>query len=190
MSLEKRIQRFYIFYLYHSLRTTYTELQSFPSPWNQKNNAECDISKMGTMPVILTELMFFCPLRTVVCAVPHNAGCAEPGMPGAAEGASLRVVRPGPTRGSDGNIPQPPATGVKIDGTFTPISLVLLGPTQAPFHVQSIKLTVQGSGQENVTRSLIWAHLEEKGGAENANSLRGWSSAEFIKFSAHFGERG
>ena len=58
LSLEMRIQQFRFFLFVHGVMTTRTELQSFPSPQNEKNNAKCDIQKMRKMPAIWSECMF------------------------------------------------------------------------------------------------------------------------------------
>lgn len=188
-----RIQRFPIFCLCSSLRTADTELQSFPSPWNQKNNAQCDISNMRKMPAILAELVFFPLRRRQRSGLPHTArGLPSPECGAGWGGWACGLGRPWPTRHPAGSIPRPAGcrAGEETDDTFALVSLRSWDRHRHRFTCSPLNGQLRDSGQENVTRSLIWAHSEEKGGAETASSLWAWSSVLFIKFSVHFGERG
>lgn len=76
-------------------------------------------------------------------------------------------------------------------GHICSFSLVALGPTQEPFQTCSlIKLTVQGIRSRKCHRSLIWAHLEEKGGAETCQfSVRLEFNCIYKIFSSFWGKR-
>lgn len=168
--------------------TTAPELQSFPSPQNQKNNAKCDISEMRKMPATLTDLIFPSSLGTVASLL-RILQRMQSG--GARRGRGAGALLPGPTCRCDEDIPQPAAEQGRGEMT-----LFLLFPCYCSdphgHHVtcRPLKWQFREPGQENVTRSLIWAHLEDKGGTRAANSLWGLSSIVFIKFSAHLEKAG
>ena len=127
---------------------------------------------------------FLSPLRTVVCAAwcIHSRHARRGGG-----GLSCGAVFPRPAPRPAGNIPQLATGQGRRKVTHFPASRYCWDPHGHHFTCSPFNWPFMDGGQENVTKSLIQAHLEEKAGTEAASSLWGLSPVVLGKFSGSLG---